>query len=93
MKNPVVGARNQCKICRITNNNAGELRWTLPKKLKIKNLSPMCSRLLCDVYVDIMLVEFKANKGLMILVVIQSWVSASQKKVLSHYLKAILVEN
>ena len=53
----------------------------------------MCSRLLCDVYVDIMLVEFKANKGLMILVVIQSWVSASQKKVLSHYLKAILVEN
>ena len=41
----------------------------------------MCSRLLCDVYVDIMLVEFKANKGLMILVVIQSWVCASQKAV------------
>lgn len=51
------------------------------QKLKIKYLSPMCSRLLCDVYVDIMLVKFKANKGLKILVVIQSWVSASQKAV------------
>jgi len=30
MKNPVVGARNQCKIWRITNNNAGE-----PKYVKV----------------------------------------------------------
>ena len=42
----------------------------------------MCSRLLCDVYVNIIiLVEFKANKELMILVVIQRWVCASQKAV------------
>ena len=83
MKNPVVGARNQCIIWRITNNNAGEPKYVNPPKKKLKkDLGPMCSRLLCDVYVNIIiLVEFKANKELMILVVIQRWVCASQKAV------------
>jgi len=37
MKNPVVGARNQCKIWRITNNNAGEPKYVNPPKKKAEN--------------------------------------------------------
>jgi len=40
MKNPVVGARNQCKIYRITRNNAGEPRLTLPKKAENTGFEP-----------------------------------------------------
>jgi len=40
MKNPVVGARNQCKIMYRITNNAGEPRKTLPKRLTINDLNP-----------------------------------------------------